>query len=484
MQSKPSPLATYLYNTLTRRVERLKPSAPPLVKIYHCGPTVYASPHIGNLRRFITADLLRRVLEFLGWRVKDVMNITDVGHLTQDDIDQGEDKIIAAARRAKVTPQMIAEKYTREFFAAIEALRIKRASAYPRATEFIPQMQKLIARLLKRGHAYQTSSGVYYDVTTFPSYGKLSGNTLAQIQAGARIPPDEKKRHPADFALWKRANPAHLMRWPSPWGEGYPGWHIECSAMALTLLQNPDIHTGGQDNIFPHHENEIAQAEGATGKTFVRYWVHNGLLTRGGEKIAKRTGKFYTLADIRAHGFDPLDFRMLVLTTHYRSTLEFSWTALAAARKQRQFFTLLQERLQRAIAARITPDAPAQTLSKEINRTRRALRAYLAQDLRTPQALARITETAHQINAALDEEKFNRKVIQIARSLLADFDTVFAVLPAAPPKIPPAVKKMVAAREKARQQKDFAKADLLRKKIFAAGFVIEDTPQGPRLRPK
>ena len=293
--------ALRFYNSLTKKVETFtalpagRQAASGTVQMYNCGPTVYRRQHIGNMRRFLFADFLRRALEFSGLAVREVTNITDVGHLTQDDIDAGEDKLEAAAREAKISPQDIARQQTKLFFDDLAALTIQQAWKYPRASEHITEMQQLISQLIERGHAYVTTTGVYFDVRSFPAYGALSGNTLDAIESGSRVAVREEKKHPADFALWKINDPEHLQQWDSPWGRGYPGWHIECSAMSLAYLTSPiDIHTGGQDNRFPHHENEIAQSEGATGQPFVRFWMHNAFLNLKGAKLAKRGGKQIT----------------------------------------------------------------------------------------------------------------------------------------------------------------------------------------------
>jgi len=263
----------HVFNTMTRTKQEFIPLTEGLVRMYHCGPTVYNFATIGNFRAFILADLLRRYFEFKGLRVEQVMNLTDVGHMTSD-ADEGEDKLEKSAREQKKDPYEIAEFYTQAFFNDIDALRIVRAHHYPKATEHVPEMIELIRKLLDRGHAYISGNNIYYDISTFPEYGKLSGNTLAKLQAGARIEINPEKKSPHDFALWK-SDPHHIMQWDSPWGRGFPGWHLECSAMSMKYLGNTlDIHTGGEDNIFPHHECEIAQSEGATGETFVRYWMH------------------------------------------------------------------------------------------------------------------------------------------------------------------------------------------------------------------
>src|SRR3990167_3340478 len=318
-----------LYNSQTRKVEELTPvSGTNEVTIYNCGPTVYKRQHIGNMRRFLNADFLKRTLELLEYSVKDITNITDVGHLTQDEIDEGEDKLEKEAREKQKTPQDIAREQEALFFQDIDALSIKRSSAYPRATEHVQDMITLIETLIKKGHAYVTQSGVYFDVTSFPNYGKLSGNTLDALDAGHRVAVQTDKKHPADFALWM-LDTQHIQLWDSPWGKGYPGWHIECSAMSMKYLgETIDIHTGGEDNRFPHHENEIAQSEGTTGKPFVNIWMHNRHLMLSGKKMAKREGESITIDTLKEKNYSPLAFRLLVFAHHYRSPINFSWELL------------------------------------------------------------------------------------------------------------------------------------------------------------
>src|SRR3989339_617698 len=325
-----------LYNTLTKQKEEFKPLHKGKVSIYTCGPTVYDYIHIGNLRSFTTADILRRYLEYSGYEVRHIKNITDVGHLTQDDIaqaDTGEDKIQKKAIAEKKTPEEIARFYTDAFHRDEDAMNILRAHFFPKATAHVPQMIKTIETLIKKGYAYEKNGNVFFDVTSFKDYGKLSGNTLTELKVGARLEEHPDKKNPWDFALWLKARPDHLLQWDSPWSRGYPGWHIECSAMATEYLGDTlDIHTGGEDNIFPHHEAEIAQSECFSGKKFVNFWVHTRHLLVEGEKMSKSKGNFYTPQDIRKKGFDPMHLRLLYLSSHYRKNLDFSWKAMEQAR--------------------------------------------------------------------------------------------------------------------------------------------------------
>jgi cysteinyl-tRNA synthetase len=322
-----------LHNTLTRTVDPVLPLVPGTVSMYSCGPTVYRPVHIGNLRSFLLGDLIRRALSWTGVGVRQVMNITDVGHMTDEVYDRGEDKMLLAAADEGLAPEEIAAKYEAAFHRDSARLGIVPAEVYPRASDHIGEMIDLIGRLLDRGHAYVDGGSVYYDVTSFDGYGRLSRNSLDQLRAGHRLEAvDHHKRHPADFILWKAAGPRRVVRFDSPWGEGYPGWHIECSAMSLAYLgERFDIHTGGVDLTFPHHDDEIAQSEGALGHPVVTTWVHGDHLLFSGQKMAKSSGNVWTLDRLEEEGHHPLDFRYLCLTSRYRRQLQFVPDALAAA---------------------------------------------------------------------------------------------------------------------------------------------------------
>ncbi|HKZ50563.1 MAG TPA: cysteine--tRNA ligase, partial [Dehalococcoidia bacterium] len=314
-----------LYNTLARRPEEFHPQEPEAVRLYSCGPTVYRFAHLGNLRTYLMVDWLRRTLEAAGYRVVHVKNITDIGHMRQEMLERGEDKIIAAALAEGKTPQEIAGFYAEAFFRDEAKLNILPATVHPRASEHVAEMVDLIEKLVMQGVAYEAGGNIYFDVGRFATYGRLSGNLLRDLMEGARVEVDPLKRSPQDFTLWKAAEPGRTLKWPSPWGEGFPGWHIECSAMAIKYLgPHLDIHTGGVDNIFPHHEGEIAQSEAVYGGPFVRYWVHGQHLLVNGVKMAKSAGNSYILADLERSGFEPVAFRYLCLTVHYRRRLNFT----------------------------------------------------------------------------------------------------------------------------------------------------------------
>jgi len=467
--------------------------------MYDCGPTVYMYPHIGNMWRYVMSDLLRRTLEYNGYRVKQVMNITDVGHLTDEDLaaDTGEDKIETAARREKKTPEEIAEFYTRAFLRDLDALNIQRPSVMPKATEHIPEMIALIKRLEEKGFVYRAGNYICFDISKFPDYGKLSGKNLEELQAGARLEPVADKKNPFDFALWI-VDPQHLMHWDSPWGPGYPGWHIECSAMSMKYLgESFDIHTGGQDNIFPHHENEIAQSEAATGKPFVKYFLHAGFLTVEGQKMSKSLGNVYRLDDLMARGYDPLAFRYLCLTAHYRTPLNFTWEGLGAAQKAlkrlREFARGLSATGPAAGSSRPTSSlaslaagarrdalrprhpSPGDTSPAQIYRDH--FLSAINDDLNLPQALTVVWDLIKAARAGASVE-------QVVGDLLREFDKVLGLdLLYAPTETTPQVlKRLVEEREKFRQKGDFATADQIRQKILVEGYTVEDTSQGPKVR--
>jgi cysteinyl-tRNA synthetase len=459
-----------LYNSLSRKVEEVVPVEDGLVKIYSCGPTVYRYIHVGNMRSFMLGDLIRRALRFEGFPVRWVMNITDVGHMTDDVADTGQDKMELAEADEGLSAAEIAEKYTAAFLEDADLVGIERADVYPRATDHIPEMISLIEQLIERGHAYEVDGTVYYDVTTFPDYGKLSGNTLEALRAGHRqdLEIDANKRHPADFALWKKAGPRRSMRWPSPWGEGFPGWHIECSAMSMKHLGDRfDIHTGGNDNKFPHHEDEIAQSEGAMGRSVVSIWIHGGFLQMGGQKMAKSARNIHRVTDLADQGIDPLAFRLLCFGTRYRSEMDFDWEALQGA--ARRLITLRQRMTDWASAER-------DGLSLEAKELDRRFRDGVADDLDMPEALVVLNET---VSAEIpDGDKY---------SLLASWDAVLGLdlerLAREGFEVPTDVQRMVQERDRARAERDFERSDAIRARLTEMGWEVMDTDQGTTVRP-
>jgi cysteinyl-tRNA synthetase len=457
-----------LYNTLTRRVETFEPLDPGRVTVYSCGPTVYRDVHLGNLRTYLMADWLKRTLLHLGYKVFHVKNITDVGHMRMELLDRGEDKVIAAARALGKTSREIAQHYTEIFLSDEARLNILPADVYPRATEHVPHCIALVEEMIRRGNAYEAGGNVYFDISTFPDYGRLSGNPPEALLKGVRVDVDPLKRRPEDFALWKAAEPGREMKWDSPWGEGFPGWHIECSAMSLHYLGEAfDIHTGGVDNIFPHHEDEIAQSESVVGHQVVRHWVHGQHLLADGLKMAKSTGNDYTIRDLEARGFDPLAFRYLCLTAHYRSRLNFTFNALRAAQRG-------LSHLRRHVEDPSWRDAPSPRHEAAAKWRGRFLDA-ICSDLSMPTALA-VTWDLLQDRCLSPIERVR---------LLMEFDAVLGLgldrWPEQAADIPTPVMEELQRRERLRREGRLAEADSARDRLEAEGFEVRDLPKGPMI---
>ncbi len=464
-----------LYDSLTGQLKPFPPDDSRPTTMYACGPTVYHYAHIGNLRTYAAVDLLRRYLEYRGYRVKLVMNITDVGHMLED-ADRGEDKMEAAAAREGKTPWEIAAFYTDAFFKDVEAIGLKPADVYPKATDHVPEMIGLIEKLLAGGKAYVTEQGdVYYDVGSFKDYGKLSGNTVEELVAGARVEGAPDKRHPADFALWIN-NPKHVMQWKAPWGSGYPGWHLECSAMSMKYLgETIDLHAAGEDLKFPHHEAEIAQSEGATGRPFVRHWFHVKFLLVEGEKMSKSKGNFYTLSDLVAKGFSPEAVRFLLLSAHYRMQLNFTIDGLRAAEKELASLRELAGRLRTVVGGRE---------ERGISPFERQFQEALDDDLNVSSALAVVRVFARGANRALSDGRMESASAAVGVNFLKAFDDVFGLrlFEERVLEIPPDIASLMNAREEARGKKDWAESDRLRSQIEERGYVIEDSATGPKIK--
>ncbi len=449
-----------LYNTFSRQKEVLTPLRAGIVRIYSCGPTVYRYVHVGNLRTFMLPDLLCRSLEYLGYQTEQVMNITDVGHLTDDTFDRGEDKMLVSARLEQKSPEEIAAYYTSTFMSDAAKLNIRRAANYPRASEYISQMIELITRLIEKGHAYEIEGTVYYDIASFPAYGKLSRNSTDKLLAGARGEVDSRKRHPGDFTLWKAAGEHRLQVWQSPWGPGFPGWHIECSAMSMTLLGDRfDIHTGGADNVFPHHEAEIAQSEGVTGHRVVSLWMHGGLLMLAGTRMAKSAGNFFRVTELEEQGFDPLAFRYLALQAKYRTKLNFSTEGLAGA-----------DRALRQLRERVAEWSREPEAEDDGGSWDERFRAALADDLDLPAAMALVAAlTRADVAPALKAK------------LLLSWDRVLGLdLDRSSPEavLPDGAAELLSQRDRARAAKDFATSDRLRGELAVLGITVTDTTDG------
>ena len=455
-----------LYNTLTRTKEALVPDQAGIVRMYSCGPTVYRYAHIGNLRTFMLPDLLRRALEYLGYETEQVMNITDVGHLTDDSFDRGEDKMLVSARLEKKSPEEIAAFYTDAFMRDEASVNIRPAEHYPHASGYIPQMIELTTKLIENGNAYEVGGTVYYDIASFPAYGKLSRNSTDKLLAGARGEVDPRKHHPGDFTLWKAAGEHRLQVWPSPWGPGFPGWHIECSAMSMSLLGDRfDIHTGGADNVFPHHEAEIAQSEAVTGHRVVGCWLHGEFLMLSGSRMAKSAGNFFRIRELEDKGFDPLAFRYLALQAKYRTKLNFSEAAVAGADRALRG---LRERVHEWSAA--TGDGAGDP--NEVTALDTRFRAAIANDLDLPAAMALVSELTHSALAPRDKATLLRQWDQV---LGLDLDRSAPSL-----ALPGGAAELLAARERARAAKDFARADQLRDELASMGVALTDTAAGQR----
>jgi len=463
-----------LYNDLSRRKEEFVPLIPGEVRFYVCGPTVYDFFHIGNARPFIVFDVMRRYLESTGQKVIYVQNFTDI-----------DDKMINRARELGITVPELAQRFIEAYYEDADALGIRRATVNPKATEHIPEIIDLVEKLVEKGHAYVVEGDVYFEVSTFPEYGKLSKQTLEELQSGARIDVDERKRHPLDFALWKAHKPGEPA-WESPWGPGRPGWHIECSAMAMKYLGvTADIHAGGSDLVFPHHENEIAQAEAATGKPFIRTWVHNGYLLMDNEKMSKSLGNFLTAREMRKH-FSPLAIRLFMLSAHYRSPINFSDDSLrqatSAVERLRNCWSALQE-------AKADPKAqakgPGESLLKEIERLRGRFIDEMEDDLNTAGALGVLFEAVKTINSSLRDVPLpDGKALSEAEAFLAFADDVLGVVGIGKEKdsgpSDEEVEGKIQERAAAKKAKDFKRADAIRAELLELGVILEDTSQGTR----
>ena len=483
----------HVTNTLGHLRQAFEPVAPPHVGMYVCGPTVYGDAHIGHAKSYVAFDVILRYLRYLGYEVTYVQNITDVGHLT-DDADAGEDKVEKAAKARRVHPMQIAEDYTRRYFEDMDRLNVRRPDISPRASGHIIEQIEHVRRLIEAGHAYEVDGNVYFDVPSWGKYGRLSGRDVEEMQAGARVEARSEKRHPADFALWKRAEPGHIMQWHSPWGMGYPGWHIECTVMSQKYLGDTvDIHGGGIENQFPHHENEIAQAEAATGQPFVKYWLHNNMVTVDGQKMGKSLGNFITLRDAigtreKSGKWDPMVLRLFLLQTHYRSQTDFSEEALEAAKGGYDRLTGAAAALDKALAS-----APAGETDEAIGEAVQAIRVRFDEamddDFNTAGALAVLFDLAREANRALDASEATRGTVEALRNALRElggdvlglaYETSAAA--GAEGTTSDLVKAFIDMRAEARERKDFETADAIRDRLGELGIVLEDAPDGTTWR--
>jgi len=471
-----------VHNTLSRRKEEFKPIHEGLVGIYVCGPTVYSHAHVGHAKSYVSFDVIVRYLRFLGYKVLYIQNITDVGHL----LDDGEDRMLKQSRIEKIHPMQIAESITRSYFEDMDALGVTRPDISPRASGHITEQIEIVKELLNKGYAYEVNGSVYFDVRTFKGYGKLSGRTLEELVEGTRVEVRSEKKNPEDFALWKKAEPEHIMRWPSPWGQGFPGWHVECSAMSMKYLgEHFDIHGGGLDNQFPHHECEIAQSEAATGKPFAKYWIHNNLVTVNGQKMSKSLGNFITLKDLFKK-FDPLIVRLFVLQSHYRSTLDFSEQALESSKSGFAKLQNTMQRLRQEIEFRQRASSFG-TIDKTqaIVKFREEFSEAMNDDFNAPKAIAVLFDLVTSINSWLDDpvarptkesldgaEKFLKESGSDVLGILGNTNVASTTANAS--MVSNVMELVIKIRNEARKQKLWSMSDTIRDGLKAIGVGLED----------
>jgi cysteinyl-tRNA synthetase len=477
-------MTLHVYNTLTRRKEEFVPVTPGRVNIYVCGPTVYGPTHIGHAKSYVSFDVIVRYLRFSGFQVRYVQNITDVGHL----LDGGEDRILRGAARDRIEPMEVVERYTRSYFEDMDTLGVARPDISPRASAHIPEQIEMIKRLIEQEHAYEVNGSVYFDVTSWPDYGKLSGRKVEEQEAGARVEVREEKNHPADFALWRRAAPEHIMRWPSPWGWGFPGWHIECSVMSTKYLGQPfDIHGGGLENQFPHHECEIAQTEAATGAPFVRYWLHNNMVTVNDREMHRSWGNVVNLKDLFER-YDPLVVRYFIVSSHYRSPLDFNDAGLDAAEKSLERLngpiTLVRQRLSTTGAEAEGEVEPG--MATLLAEARRRFVEAMDDDFNTPVALAALFDLTTEVNRRLNGDPPPNRATLVAieqtyRELTGD---VLGLIQAervdrqAAEREAGLVRLLIDLRAQARQAKNWAQSDAIRDRLAELGVILEDRVEG------
>jgi len=452
----------YLYNTLTHSKEKFKPIDGKEIKIYSCGPTVYSYAHIGNFRTYVFVDSLRRMFKYNGKNLKHVMNITDVGHLTSD-ADTGEDKMEKAAKKEGKDPYEIANFYTKTFMEDMKKLNIDMPNIISKATENIPEMLQMVKDIIDRGYAYETSKGIYFDVSKLDKYPVLSNNKVDDEEHGARIDVDPEKKNPYDFAIWIKAPENHIMKWDSPWGKSYPGWHLECSAMSKKFLgDNFDIHTGGIDHVSIHHENEIAQSKGATGKIPANYWLHTEFLLVDGGKMSKSLGNIYTLEELEKKGIDPLAYKLFCFTSHYRNKLNFTFEGVKASGKA---LSRLREGYKKHNEGK--EDVDEDILANYEERFHNAIN----DDLNMPLAMGIVWEVINQSNKSMKYAKLLEKFDEVLGLKIKEIKQEEVV-------IPEEIKELIEERNLARQNKDWSKSDEIRDKIQKIGYIVKDTQNG------
>ena len=482
----------YIHNTLSRKKELFEAINPPFAGMYVCGPTVYGDPHLGHARPAITFDLVFRYLQHLGYRVRYVRNITDVGHLVAD-LDEGEDKIAVKARLEQLEPMEIAQYYADRYFIFMDSLNVKRPSIEPRASGHMIEQIRMVQQILDAGYAYEVNGSVYFDVEKYSKtfeYGKLSGRVLDDLMTNTRaLEGQDEKQHPADFALWKKAQPEHIMRWPSPWSEGFPGWHLECSAMSTKYLGNYfDIHGGGMDLLFPHHESEIAQCQAAIGHESVKYWMHNNMVTIQGQKMGKSLGNFITLDEfftgkhrLLEQAYSPMTIRFFILQAHYRSTLDFSNEALQAAERGLKKMLTACETLGRLVPATDTPNTEG---TGRINALKTGCYEAMNDDLNSPILIACLFEGVRIINSAADgKERLNEAELAMLKEIFNTF--LFEILGLKDEKgsdqhetIDGLMQLILSIRQKSRETKDWGTSDQIRDTLQKLNITVKDGKEG------
>jgi len=483
-------MALIVYNYLTRRKEEFKPVHDGFVTVYVCGPTIYDHAHIGHAKAYISFDMVVRYLRYLGYEVRYVQNITDVGHL----LESGEDRILKGARRDRVEPMELVETYMRSYFEDMDALNVVRPNISPRPSCHITEQIQLAEQLLEKGHAYEVNGSVYFDVSSWPEYGKLSGRKVEEQEEGARVAVNPEKRHPADFAVWKKAEPEHILRWPGPWGWGYPGWHVECSVMATKYLGQPfDIHGGGLENIFPHNECEIAQIEAATGEAFCSYWLLNNMVTVDGVKMGKSLGNAIYIKELLER-HDPMTIRFFVLSSHYRSPTDFSEEALEAAARGLQRLTstvaLVRDRLRDAEGDEVDAEWVVR-----LEDYRARFEEVMDDDFNAPRSIATLFDLGREVNILLNSD------LPVSRGTLETIDGLYqslggdvlgillddqvgpgGALQADGDLLDGLVRMLIDIRQEARQARDWARSDAIRDRLSEMGITLEDGPDGTRWR--
>ena len=473
-----------VYNSLTRQKEEFVPLHEGRVGMYVCGPTVYEDAHLGHGKTYVNFDTIVRYLRYLGYKVRYVQNITDVGHL----LDSGEDRIMKGVARERVEPMELVETYTRRYFEDMDALNVLRPDISPRASGHIPEQIELIKALIEKGYAYEANGSVYFDIAAWPEYGKLSGRRVEELMEGARVEVSPEKRHPADFALWRRAEPEHIMRWPSPWGWGFPGWHVECSVMSTKYLGQPfDIHGGGMENKFPHHDCEIAQSEAATGVPFCRYWLHNGMLMIKGEEMHKSLGNFVTLKKALGQ-YPPLAIRFFILGSHYRSPLDFSETALQAASKGLERLYGAAQSVRERLSWAESGDLNEAFAAKLAEHKQRFLEG-MDDDFNTAAAIGALFDLTKEVNTLLDSgEEISRETLVAINDLYRELGgDVLGVIPDEISKgvaglEDPLIELLIETRQRLRKAQEWDWADEIRARMAELGIALEDRREGARWR--